>query len=214
MPRSYTHAVSQSQRENAFRSKQSSRERLLVRAPDSLSKGCEFESPQERRVIFFFFSPESTLCADSCSVSVPPPPFRVTAVARERPRLFCQKCRWQVQLNTHTPLTQRNRSGLTMPLSRHSAGTYPETSSHRNLSGNIRQQSSQLADSLWTDSCIKSGISVRGLISTSKTNKKQKTKKPTTKKRRRGINDRTVTQNPRNRRKSHLTHAIFLLRVM
>ena len=41
-----------------------------------------------------FSSPESTLCAESYSVSVPP---RVTAVARKRPRSFCQKCRKQVK---------------------------------------------------------------------------------------------------------------------
>ena len=35
-----------------------------------------------------------------------------------------------LHLNTHTPLTQRSRSGLTMPLSRHSVGNYPETSWH------------------------------------------------------------------------------------
>ena len=28
---------------------------------------------------------------------------RVTTVARKKSRSFCQKCRWQVQLNTHTP---------------------------------------------------------------------------------------------------------------
>ena len=39
-------------------------------------------------------SPELTVCTDSYSVSVPP--LRVTAVARERPRSFCQKCMWQV----------------------------------------------------------------------------------------------------------------------
>ena len=38
-------------------------------------------------------------------------------------------------LNTHTPLTQRSRSGLTMPLSRHSVGTYQETSSHASREG-------------------------------------------------------------------------------
>ena len=38
----------------------------------------------------------------------------------------------------------------------------------RNLSGNIRPQSSQLAEPLWTDPGIKSGTSVRELISTSK----------------------------------------------
>ena len=37
-----------------------------------------------------FSSQESTLCADSYSVSFHP---RVTAVARKRPRSFCQKCR-------------------------------------------------------------------------------------------------------------------------
>ena len=54
-----------------------------------------------------------------------------------------------------------------MPLSRHSVETYAETSSHATLSGNIRAQSSQLAEPLWTDPSIKSGISVRKLISAS-----------------------------------------------
>ena len=64
---------------------------LLVRAPDSRSKGCEFESRQERRGDFL---PQSQLCVLTlirCSFHP-----RVTAVARKRPRLFCQKCRWQV----------------------------------------------------------------------------------------------------------------------
>ena len=39
----------------------------------------------------------------------------------------------------------------------------------RNLSGNIRLQSSQLAEQLWTDPGAKSGISVRELISSLKT---------------------------------------------
>ena len=38
----------------------------------------------------------------------------------------------------------------------------------RNLSGKVRPQSSQLAEPLWTDSGIKSGIGVRELISTVK----------------------------------------------
>ena len=42
------------------------------------------------------------------------------------------------------------------------------------MSGNIRPQSSQLAESLWTDPGIKSGISARELISTSKKKKKKK----------------------------------------
>ena len=36
----------------------------------------------------------------------------------------------RLHLKTHTPSTQRSRSGLTMPLSRHSVGTCPETHSH------------------------------------------------------------------------------------
>ena len=59
-----------------------------------------------------------------------------------------------------------------MPLSRQSVRTYPKTSS-RNLSGNIRPQSSQPAEPLWIDPGIKSGIILRELISTSK----RKTKK-------------------------------------
>ena len=43
-----------------------------------------------------------------------------------------------------------------------------------NLSGNIQPQSSQLAEPLWTDSGIKSGISVCKLISTSKKEGKKK----------------------------------------
>ena len=57
----------------------------------------------------------------------------------------------------------------------------------RNLSGNVRPQSSQLDGPLWTDPGIKSGISVRELISTSKKKKK----------RRREMNSRTFSQIPR-----------------
>ena len=42
----------------------------------------------------------------------------------------------------------------------------------RNLSGNIRPQWSQLAEPLWTDPGLKSGISVGELISTLKKKKK------------------------------------------
>ena len=55
---------------------------------------------------------------------------RVTAVACKRHWSFCVKCRWKVTHKHHTPLTQRSLSGLIMPLSRYSVGTYQETSSH------------------------------------------------------------------------------------
>ena len=65
----------------------------------------------------------------------------------------------------HASLTQQSWSGLTMPLSRHSVGTYHEMSSHTTRQGTL-SQSSQLAEPLWTDPGIKSGINVRKKIST------------------------------------------------
>ena len=64
----------------------------------------------------------------------------------------------------HTPLTQQSRNRLTMLLSKHSAGTYQETSSHTTRQGTL-SQSSQLAEPLWTDPRLKSWISVPQLIS-------------------------------------------------
>ena len=69
----------------------------------------------------------------------------------------------------HTPLKQRSRSGLTMPL--FTGGNLSRNELTRNLSGNIRPQSSQLAEPLWTDPSVDSGIRVRELISSKKTNK-------------------------------------------
>ena len=73
----------------------------LVRAPDFRSKGCEFESRQERRGDFS--SPEllSVLTFIRRLFHL-----RVTAVARKKSRPFCQKCRWQVApkyKHTHDP---------------------------------------------------------------------------------------------------------------
>ena len=70
-------------------------------------------------------------------------------------------------VNTHNPLSQGSRSGLTI-LFEHSVRTYQGNELTRNSSGNTRPQSSQLAGPLWTDPCLKSGISVRVLISTLK----------------------------------------------
>ena len=55
-----------------------------------------------------------------------------------------------------------------MPQSRYSVGIYQETSSHATRQGNTQSQSSQLAEPLWTDPGLASGISVRELISTIK----------------------------------------------
>ena len=155
---------------------------------------------------------------------------RVTAVARKRPRLLCQSAGGRLHTSTHTSLTQRSWSGLTMPLCRHSVGTYPETSSHATCQGTfgLSRLCSLSHCGLILD--IKSGISVLGLISTSKQNKtnkqtnKQKTPQNTPKQnktkqkqtnkqkqnkqkktRRRVMNGRTFSPNPRKREKASMT---------
>ena len=69
-----------------------------------------------------------------------------------------------------------------MLLSTHGGGAYQETTSHETHQGTL-SQSSQLAEPLWTDPGLKSGISVRKLISTLR----QKERK----KHRQGMNFRT-----------------------
>ena len=43
----------------------------------------------------------------------------------------------RLHLNTHTPLTQQSRSGLTMPLSTRGVGNHPEASSHATCQGTL-----------------------------------------------------------------------------
>ena len=62
---------------------------------------------------------------------------RVTAVARKVPSHSAKTAGGRLHLNTHAFLTQRSRSGLTMLLSRHSVGTYQETSSHETRQGTL-----------------------------------------------------------------------------
>ena len=64
---------------------------LLVRAPDSWSKGCKFESRQKRRENFLLQSQLCVLTLIRCTFNP-----RVTPVARKRPRSSCQKRRWQI----------------------------------------------------------------------------------------------------------------------
>ena len=110
---------------------------------------------------------------------------RVTAAARKRPRSFCQNCRWQV-IPKHT-LDPTKSEWVWEPI---------RTQLTRNLSGNVRPQSSKLAVPLWTTSGLKNGIIARELISTKKKKKK----------RRRGMNGRTFSSNPRKQGKSHHHH--------
>ena len=60
---------------------------------------------------------------------------RVTAVARKRSGHSAKSAGGRLHLNTHTPLTQRSRSGLTM-LPRHSVEVYQGNELTRSSSGN------------------------------------------------------------------------------
>ena len=77
--------------------------RLSGRVSDSWSKGLRFKSQREwwknflLMVIFLFW----LLLQYSIRACV-------TAAACKRSRSFCQKCRWQVQLNMHVPCLQPN----------------------------------------------------------------------------------------------------------
>ena len=112
------------------------------------------------------------------------------------PESFCRKCRWQVTPKHACSLDPTMSEWADYSALQARCGKLSGNELTRNLLGNIRLQSSQLAEPLWTDPGIKSGVSVRELISTLK-------KKEEEKKRRPGMNGRTVSQNPRKGGKSH-----------
>ena len=124
---------------------------------------------------------------NSYSVSVPHTPFLHPVLPQWLVKGLGQSSKsagGMLHLFTHTPFTQRSRSGLTMPLSRHSVGTYPETSSKPTCHGTFGHRTSQLDKLLWPDPGIPSGISVRELISIHTHTHKKKPRK-------RGMNGRT-----------------------
>ena len=140
-----------------------------------------------------FSSPESTLCADSYSVSVPLTPH-VTTVARKRPRPFYRKRLWQVTPKHAYTLGPTKSEWADYAAVQAYCGSLSGNEITHNSSRNTQPQSSQLAEPLRTDPGPKSGISLREL--------KRKKKK----RRRRGLNGRTISQNPRKRGKSHHHH--------
>ena len=127
---------------------------------------------------------------------------RVTALECKRPRPFCPKRRWQVTSKHAYTLDPTKSEWSDYAAVQAKCGNLSGNELTRNLYGNIRPQSSQLAEPQWTDPGIKSGISVRDLISTSRKEKKKKEKK----KRKRRVNGRTFSENPRKRGKSHHHH--------
>ena len=108
-----------------------SRDSLLVRAPDSWSKGYEFESRQDRRENFLL-QRVNFVCWLLFGVRSTPvlPQWHA-----KDPGHSAKSAGGRLHLNTHTPLTQRSRCGLTMPLSMYSMGTYLKTSSHATCHG-------------------------------------------------------------------------------
>ena len=97
----------------------------------------------------------------------------VTAVARKRRRSFRQKCRWQVTLKHAYTLDPSKSECADYAAVQAECGNLSGNELTRNSSGNTRSQSSQLAEPLWTDPGLKSGISLHELISTLKKKKKK-----------------------------------------
>ena len=102
-----------------------------------------------------------------------------TAVARKRPRSFYPKCSWQVTPKHAYTLDPSKPEWTDYATVQTQCGNLSGNELTRNLSGNIRPQSSQLSEPLWTDLGVKSGISVLELISTPPPKKKKKKKKNT-----------------------------------
>ena len=90
---------------------------------------------------------------------------RVISVACKRPRSFCQKCRWQVTPKHAYALDPTKSEWFDYAAVKAQRGNLSGNDLTRNLSGNIRPQSSQLAEPLWIDPGLKSRISVRKQIS-------------------------------------------------
>ena len=100
-----------------------------------------------------FFSPKlNFVCVLFNRCSFHP---RVTAVARKRPRSFCQKCSWQVTPK-HTYILDPTKSEWAdYAAVQAECADLSGNELTRNLSGNIRPQSSQLAEPLWTEPGIR-----------------------------------------------------------
>ena len=94
-----------------------------------------------------FSSPELSFCADSKSLFVP---SRVTAVACKRPRSFFQKYSWQVapkHAYTRGPTKSEWADYTVQAQGGNLSGKRP----HTQLVKDTWQQSSQLAEPLWSD---------------------------------------------------------------
>ena len=80
----------------------------------------------------------------------------------------------RLQLNTHTPFTQTKSNWADCAAVQALHGNLSGNKLTRNLSGNNRPQSTELARPLWTDPGIKSGTIERDPIATSEKEKGKK----------------------------------------
>ena len=102
-------------------------------------------------------------------------PFHTRTPQRhvKRSRSFCQKCRWQVTPEHAYTLDPSKSEWADYVAVQAECGNLSGNELTRNSSGNTRSQSPQLVEPLWTDPGLKSGISLRELISTLKKNNKK-----------------------------------------
>ena len=117
----------------------------------------------------------------------------VTTVAHKRPQSFCQKCRWWVSPKHAYALDTTKSERPYYAAVQAQCGNLSRHELTCNLQGNTRARSSQLAEPLWTNPGLKSGISVCKLISTCFLFFK----------RRWGMSEQTFSQKSRKRGKSH-----------
>ena len=142
-------------------------------------KSYEIESQQRWQIFFLLWSKLSALTLIQCLSH-----SHVTAVACKRPRSFCQKCKWQITPKHTYTLDPTKLEWADYAAVQTQSGNLSGYELTCNSSGNTQTQSSQLAEPLWTDPSLKSGISVLNLISTLK-------------KCRQGMTFQTFSQNPR-----------------
>ena len=110
-----------------------------------------------------FSSPELTLCAESYSVTVPPSGYRS---GTQKTPVILPIVQWKFTPKYAYTFDPTKSEWADYTAVQAWCGNLSANELTRNLSGNIRPQTSQLAEPLWTDPGLKIGISVHELIST------------------------------------------------
>ena len=120
------------------RSKQRSRDSLLV---ERRTRDRKVESREERRETFLLHGELPMLTLIRCPFNPVLPQWHV-----KDPGYSGESADGSLHLNTHTSLTQRSPSGLTV-LSRHSVGTYQGKRAHTQL---VKKHSATVVSARWT----------------------------------------------------------------